>query len=43
VFVSLAGQIVSSGMICFVMGDGGDGMGVGGKIVKFCDSIVLAG
>jgi hypothetical protein len=38
--VRLSGQFVSGEMISFAVSGGGGSMSVGGKIVKFCGSIV---
>jgi hypothetical protein len=40
--VRLSGQFVSGEMISFAVSGGGGSMSVGGKIVKFCGSIVSA-
>ncbi len=36
----LFGEFVRGHVICFTVRDSGRGMGVGSKVVEFCDSIV---
>jgi hypothetical protein len=38
--VCLFRQLMSAEMVSFVMSGGRGGVGVGGKIVKLCDSVV---
>jgi len=38
----LFGEFMSGSMISLAMSHGGGGMGVGRKVVEFCDSIVRA-
>jgi len=38
----LLGEFMSGSMISLAMSDGSRGMGVGGEVVEFCDSIVRA-
>ncbi len=40
--VGLDRQFMSTQMISFAMGDRSGGVGVGGKVVEFCDPIVRA-
>ena len=40
VFMGLFGKLVSAKVVALVVSDGGGAVGVGCKVVKFCDAIV---
>jgi len=41
-FVGLLGKLVSAEVVAFAVSDGGGAVGVGCKVVKFCDSKMWA-